>query len=217
MTESEFGPADRDDVAVALDAGAALFNEGHVLAAHEPWEAAWLPLDDGDDERLLHGLIAAAAATHHATSGNRSGATGCASNAVEYLGGVDGGYRGLSIDPVHEWCRRIAADPTTVERASPPTLRIRGVAVRFEDLDLAATLAAAPALAEGIAAGDEETLSTAAALAREEHGTGRTTVTELVFDFVREPDARPQVAARIADRVERAERKRRDVDGLFEQ
>ena len=216
MTGHEFGPADRDDVAVALDAGAALFNEGYVLAAHEPWEAAWLPLEAGADERLLHGLIAAAAATHHATSGNRSGATGCASNAVEYLGGVDEGHGGLSIDPVHEWCQRLAADPTTVERTSPPPIRIDGTTVRFEDLDLAATLAAAPALAETVDEGDEGTLSAAAALAREEYGTGRTTVTELVIDFVREPDARPQVAARIADRVERAKRKRRDVDGLFE-
>ncbi len=216
MTGREFDPADRDDVAVALDAGAALFNEGHLLAAHEPWETAWLPLESGGDERLLNGLIAAAAATHHATSGNRSGATGCASNAVGYLGGVDEGHRGLSIEPVREWCRRLAADPETVDRASPPTLRIDGGAVGFDDLDLAATLAAAPGLAESVDEGDEATLSAAATIAREEYETGRTTVTELVFDFVREPDARPQVAARIADHVDRAERVRRDVDGLFE-
>jgi len=24
-----------------------LFNEGYVLAAHDPWEAAWLPLAEG--------------------------------------------------------------------------------------------------------------------------------------------------------------------------
>ncbi|OYR69778.1 hypothetical protein DJ71_21010, partial [Halorubrum sp. E3] len=33
--------------------------------------------------------------------------------------------------------------------------------------------------------------------------------------FLRTPDTRRQVAARLADHVELAERKRRDVDGLF--
>ncbi|EMA63251.1 DUF309 domain-containing protein [Halorubrum kocurii] len=217
------GPAadssgDGDDsptVPAALRAGAALFNEGHVLAAHDPWEAAWLPLAAGDDERLLHGLIAAAAATHHAGGRNWSGAVGCASNAEEYLAGVPPTLRGVDVGPVRDWCRRLASDPETVERSAPPTLRIEGAAPRFGDLDLSATLLAAPALADAIAPGDEETFETAASLARGERGTGRTRFAELLFAFLRSPDARPQVAARLADHVELAERKRRDVDDLF--
>ncbi|OYR86799.1 hypothetical protein DJ71_05845, partial [Halorubrum sp. E3] len=75
MTDYDFGSDAADagpPVPDALRAGAALFNEGYVLAAHDPWEAAWLPLEDGPDERLLHGLIAAAAATHHADGHNWS-------------------------------------------------------------------------------------------------------------------------------------------------
>lgn len=209
-------PPDSPAVGPALNAGTALFNEGYRLAAHEPWEAAWLRLDTGDDERLLHGLIAAAAATHHATERNWSGAVGCAENAVGYLGAVDETHRGFAVEAPREWCRRLAADPEAIERRSPPSLRIDGTVVGFADLDLAATLSAAPALATAVDAGDEETLSTAATLAREEYATGQTQVTELLFAFLRQPDARPQIAARIGDHVDLARRERRDVDGLFE-
>ena len=233
MTDRDSGVRDDDaggagaesvpSVSAALAAGAALFNEGHVLAAHDPWEAAWLPLDEGDDERLLHGLIAAAAATHHATEGNWSGAAGCAGNGARYLSGfaegtppeADGGGRGVDVATVREWCRRLAVDPETIERVAPPQIRIGGAEPRFDDLTLSAALLAAPALAEAIGRGDPATVEAAASLAREERGTGRTRFAELLFAFLREPDARPQVAARLADHVELAERKRRDVDDLF--
>jgi hypothetical protein len=206
--------ADAPPVPAAVAAGAALFNEGYPLAAHEPWEAAWLPLDEGDDERLLHGLIAAAAATHHATDGNWSGATGCAENAARYLGGLDGPVGGVDAATVAAWCRRLATDPETIERTGPPPVRVDGSVPRFDDLDLPAALLAAPALAAALDR-DEATFETAASLAREERGTGRTRFAALIFAFLREPDARPQVAARLADHVELAERKRRDVDDLF--
>lgn len=212
---------DPPSVDAALLAGAALFNEGHVLAAHDPWEAAWLPLDGGGDEheaadeRLLHGLIAAAAATHHARSGNWSGAVGCAENAVEYLDAVAPSHRGVDVAPVIRWCRRLAADPETIERTGPPPLRIAGATPEFDDLDLDAALLAAPALADAVEVGSAETFDRAARLAREERGTGRTTFAELLFAFCREPETRPQVAARLADHVELADRKRRDVDDLF--
>ncbi|MFC7186480.1 DUF309 domain-containing protein [Halorubrum yunnanense] len=209
--DSESAPS----VSAALAAGAALFNEGHALAAHDPWEAAWLPLDGGDDERLLHGLIAAAAATHHATDGNWSGAVGCAENGAGYLDGVDDAARGVDVATVRKWCRRLAADPETIERAGPPRIRIEGSAPGFDDVGLPAALLAAPALAEAVDHGDEATFEAAATLAREQRGTGRTRFAELVFAFLREPDARPQVAARLADHVDLAERKRRDVDDLF--
>ena len=233
MTDRDSGVRDDDDggnapesapsVSAALSAGAALFNERHVLAAHDPWEAAWLPLDGGDDERLLHGLIAAAAATHHASERNWSGAAGCAENAERYLSGfddgtardADGGARGVDVAIVREWCRRLAVDPETIERVGPPPIRIDAAAPGFDDLTLPAALLVAPALAEAVDRGDPATFEAAAELARAERGTGRTRFAELLFAFLREPDARPQVAARLADHVELAERKRRDVDDLF--
>ena len=215
MTDADSDERPPPPVPVALRAGAALFNEGHALAAHDPWEAAWLPLVDGRDERLLHGLIAAAAATHHAADHNWSGAVGCAGNAVTYLGDVGPTPRGLDSAPVREWCRRLATDPEAIERSSPPTIRIDGTAPRFDNLDLSAALLAAPVLADAVAPGDAAAFETAAELAREEEGTARTTITELLFAFLRTPDARPQVAARLTDHVELATRKRRDVDDLF--
>jgi len=122
---------------------------------------------------------------------------------------------GVDIEPVRDWCRRLATDPETIERTAPPTLRIEGTALRFGDLDLPAALLARPALAGAVTHGDEATFETAAELAREERGTGRTQFAELLFAFLREPDTRPQVAARFADHVELVQRKRRDVDDLF--
>ena len=248
MTDSgsEPGESDGDDPSVeaALRAGAALFNEGYWLAAHEPWEAAWLPLDrDADgaeaaDERLLHGLIQVAAATHHARAGNGSGAVGCAEGAVSYLDGLGDRHRSLELEPLRRWCRRIA-DASTPDEAGthaseagthtseaaasvgrpapfePPAFRIDGTAVRFADLEFEATLAAAPALAEAIDVVDPEVVAMAVELAREERGTGRTRFAELLIGFLREPDTRRQVAVRLGDHVERAARKRRDVDDLF--
>jgi len=203
-------------VTPALRAGVALFNEGYYLAAHEPWEAAWLPLESGADERLLHGLIAATAATFHATDHNWSGATGCADNAAGYLAGVEAGHREVALTAIREWCRRLNADPETIERTTPPTIQIDEHTVGFDDLALQAALLAAPALATAVEPGDESTLEAAASLARTEHGTGRTTVTDLVMAYLKQPETRPQVAMRIADHVERLEWKSEDVDGLFE-
>ncbi|MFC5277487.1 DUF309 domain-containing protein [Halorubrum rubrum] len=241
------GDARNEAVDAAFEAGVALFNAGHVLAARDRWEAALNAVVDqdgsdvaaggnddatdaaaeceGEDERVLRGLLAVATAADRARGGERSDAAEHGTRAVTLLGGVGGGYRGLVLEPVREWCRELADALETPDAAStspdepgpePPTLRIDGVAVGFEDLDLAATLAAAPALAAAVDAGDEETLSSAARLAREERGTGRTRVTELVFAYLRRPEARPQIAARIADHVDRDRRERRDVSGLFE-
>ena len=213
-------PDDAPAVDAALRAGAALHNAGFVLAAHEPWEAAWLPLESGPDERLLHGLVQFAAATHHARERNWSGAVGCATGAAGYLSGLDSGHRGLTLWPVREWLRRLAADPEVVERTSPPSLRVGGSVVTFADLDFEGVLLAAPALAEALGEAalggvDAETVELATEFAREERGTGRTDVTELLFAFCEASGARPQVAARLADRVARKQRKREDVDGLF--
>ena len=210
-SDAEAAPA----VGPALRAGVALFNEGFHLAAHEPWEAAWLPLEEGDDERLLHGVIQFAAATHHARTGNDSGAVGTAEGALGDLDGLGARHRGIALDPIREWCRSIAADPAAAADAVPPTLRIGDEPLGFDDLGLAATLAAIPAVAEATGIGDEETMEMAGVFTREERGTGRSRFAELAVAYLREPDARPQIAARIADHVDRKRRRRDDVDGLF--
>ncbi|TKX74423.1 hypothetical protein EXE46_09335 [Halorubrum sp. GN11_10-6_MGM] len=230
MTDRETGQ-DRDarDAAgapVALTAGAALFNEGAFPAARDVWEGGRRPADgdetdetderDGRDdvERLRRGLAAAAAAAHRDRDGDRSGAAERADDAVAALAGApDSG--GVALAPVREWAERLAAAPEGADPTSPPQIRVDGEPPTFDGLSLAAVGIAAPALARAGEPGDPGALAAAADLAREERGTGRTEFAELLFAYLRTPDARPQIAARLSDRVDREQRKRRDVDGLF--
>ena len=228
------GARDAPAVAAAIAAGAALFNEGRFLAARDAWSAGRRSpgadsADDGrddgadaadgdcdspDDERLLRALAATATATHRAADGDRSGAAERADDAVAALTDVSD-PRGVELTPVREWAERLAADPGDVESANAPRIRVDGETPEFGGLSLAAAGVAATALARTGEPGDPTTLATAADFAREERGTGRTEFAELLFAYLRTPDARPQVAARLGDHVEREERKRRDVDGLF--
>ncbi|QUO47933.1 DUF309 domain-containing protein [Halorubrum ruber] len=221
------GARDALSASVAITAGAALFNEGQFLAARDVWEGERQP-SDGDDsdadsdtpddvERLLRGLAATAAATHRASDGDRSGAAERADNAVAALANISD-PRGVELGPVREWAERLAATPGDTgdtDAATAPRIRIDDETPTFDDLSLAAAGVAAPALARGGEPGDAAVLATAAEFAREERGTGRTEFAELLFAYLRAPDARPQVAARLGDHVEREARKRRDVDGLF--
>ncbi|TKX57513.1 hypothetical protein EXE44_09950 [Halorubrum sp. SS7] len=220
MTDRHRGPdrggRDAPDASAALGAGAALFNERRFLAARDAWNRGRRSAGDdrGDDERLFRALAATAAATHRAADGDYDGAAAEADDAAAALGGV-ADARDVALAPVREWAERLAADPGGADPASAPRIRVDGEAPTGDGLSLAAAGVAAPALATAGEPGDAETLATAAAFAREERGTGRTEFAELLFAYLRTPDARPQVAARLGDHVDREERKRRDVDGLF--
>ncbi|SDG02464.1 hypothetical protein SAMN04488067_1133 [Halorubrum xinjiangense] len=225
---------DAPSASVAITAGAALFNERQFLAARDVWRGERRPPggaesdgdgksnrdesdsteSDGDGERLRRGLAATAAATHRAIDGDRSGAAARADDAVAALASVSD-PRGVALGPVREWADRLATPPENADSASVPRVRIDGETPAFGGLSLAAAGVAARALAGAGEPGDPEVLATAADLASEERGTGRTEFAELLFAYLRTPDARPQVAARLGDHVEREERKRRDVDGLF--
>jgi hypothetical protein len=228
------GPRDAPGPSAALGAGAALFNERRFLAARVAWGRGRRPAPDerdgdadsagetgpgdgerdGADERLLRALAATAAASHRAADGDRAGAAAEADDAAAALRDV-ADARGVALAPAREWAERLAADPGGADPASAPRIRVGGEAPTVDGLSLAAAGVAVPALATAGEPGDPETLATAAAFAREERGTGRTEFAELLFAYLRTPDARPQVAARLGDHVDREERKRRDVDGLF--
>jgi len=204
-------------------AGAALFNEGHPLAARHVWEAAGASIDDGggedaerpeDAERLLRGLTATATATHRAADGDEPGASERAADAVTALT-ADSDSLGVAMAPVREWAERLAEAPEATGPATPPRIRVDGETPTFGDLSLGAAGLAVPALAATGEPGDAATLATAAEFASAERGTGRTEFAELLLAYLRTPDARPQVAARLGDHVEREERKRRDVEDLF--
>ncbi|SFR32637.1 hypothetical protein [Halorubrum sodomense] len=230
MTDRDSG-SDRDErdvpsASVAITAGAALFNEGRFLAASGAWGSGGRPPDDDGDaerdgdrdaddvERLRRGLAAAATATHRAADGDDSGAAERAADAVAALTGVSDS-RGVALASVREWAEKLAAASTDADAGSAPRIRVDDETPAFGRLSLAAAGVAAPALARAGEPGDPQVLATAAEFAREERGTGRTEFAELLFAYLRTPDARPQVAARLGDHVEREARKRRDVDGLF--
>ncbi|MGM0448496.1 MAG: hypothetical protein ACQERM_09655 [Methanobacteriota archaeon] len=225
---------DAPSTSVAITAGAALFNERQFLAARDVWRGERRPPggdetkgdgesnrdesdsieSDGDGERLRRGLAATAAATRRAIDGDRSETAANAADAVAALASVSD-PRGAAVGAVREWADRLAAAPEDADSADAPRIRIDGGTPTFDGLSLVAAGVTAPALAGAGEPGDPEVFATAAGLAREERGTGRTEFAELLFAYLRTPEARPQVAARLGDHVEREERKRRDVDGLF--
>jgi len=202
----------------ALRAGAAVYNAGHHHAAHDAWEAEWLDLESGtDDERLLHGLIQFTAAVHHARRRNWAGATGLAASGRSYLAGLPAAYRGVGLDPVREYLRRLGADPELIDRQSPPPLTHRGVAPALDGLDLPAAALAAGALAESVDRFDEATVERAVSYAREEREEGtRTRFIALVMEFVAGGANRDLIYRRLSNHVARRRRRETDVENLFE-
>jgi predicted metal-dependent hydrolase len=202
----------------SLRAGIAIYNASEYHAAHDAWEGPWLALDDGtDDERFLHGLIQFTAAVHHARTRNWSGATGLAESAGDYLAGLDSPYRGVDLDPIRHALAALAADPEVIERRRAPALRYEGDVLTPADLRFEATAVAATVLAEEYGY-DVATVERAVEFAREEiEGGERTLFTTAVMEFVTADAERSLVYQRLAEHVERRDRKYADVDGLFEE
>ena len=199
----------------ALRAGVALYDAGEFHAAHDPWEAAWMPLDAGtDDERLLHGLIQLTAAVHHARTRNWSGTVGLAGSALEYLDGLPADAQGVNLSTARGYLRALERDPERVERARPPALTHESGALAYADLDLEAAGVAAEVLAEEYGF-DESVVDDAVAYAREELGTGRSRFAAMLYDFLEGEPTRAFVFDRLEKHVERKRREEADVDGLF--
>jgi hypothetical protein len=200
-----------------LRAGLAIYNGGRHHAAHDAWEERWLALEDGPDERFLHGLIQVTDAVHHAREGNWAGATGLAGSARGYLDGLGDTHRGVALAPVRGYLTTLERDPEVVERRPPVALVHDGERVRPADLDFDATAVAAGVLAaaDGF---DTGTVERAAEYGRGDLDDGRTAspFVTLLFDFVREPDRRGIVFQRLSEHVRRRRSREEDVAGLFE-
>jgi predicted metal-dependent hydrolase len=200
----------------ALRAGIAIHNAGHYHAAHDAWEAEWLALDDGADERLLHGLIQFSAAVHHARNRNWTGAVGLCESAGEYLADLPADYQGVNVDAVRAYVAALKSDPERVERAAPPTLTYEGQALALDDLDAPAGVEAAVALAEALGY-DEDFVEKGAEYAREGLAAGELNeFGVLLCDFVTEREQRALVATRLRQHVQRRQRREEDVAGLFD-
>jgi len=200
----------------ALRAGVALYTAGDFHAAHEPWEAVWLDLPDGDDERLLHGLIQFTAAVHHARQRNWSGAVGLATQAQSYLDSLPPTHRGIDTKAVTAALKRLAADPERVERGPPPPLLYEGRTLTAADLSLAGITTAADAVADEYDAYETATVEAAIGYAREEATGSQSTFIGLLSTFVDDRAHRRIVYDRLRRHVERRQAKADDVSGLFE-
>ncbi|WP_430504275.1 DUF309 domain-containing protein [Haloparvum sp. PAK95] len=198
----------------ALRAGIVLYERGYYHAAHDPWEAAWLPRD-GADANLLQGLIQLTAAVHHARDHNWSGATGVATSGYEYLAAVPDDHAPVDLGPARRYLARLAVDPEHAERRDPPPLPYEGGAVGVDGLGFDALALAVGAVAEETNL-DESVVADAIRYAREEQGSGQARFRGLLADLVAEdPERRAVAYARLESHVERERSKERDVDGLF--
>jgi len=201
-----------------LRAGVAIYDAGHFHAAHDAWEDRWLEVDEGDDERLLHGLIQFTAAVHHAREGNWEGAVGLAESAREYLADLPADYRGVNVGDVREYLAALVADPELVERRRPLALTYEGDVVALGDLAFPAVGVAAVALAEADDRYDEAVIERAAEYAERdvEDGEETTPFVALTLDFVTEPENRGIIYDRLGRHVERRRSREEDVAGLFD-
>jgi predicted metal-dependent hydrolase len=199
----------------ALRAGIAIHNAGHYHAAHDAWEDEWLALDDGPDERLLHGLVQFTAAVHHARGRNWAGAVGLCESAREYLAGLPADYRGVNVASVREYLGRLGEDPERIERAPVLALTLDEEVLELEDLGPHAAVEAAVVLAEHLGYDDDE-FETAAEYAREGLAGGEyNEFAALLCDFAAGGE-RALVATRLGQHVQRRPRREDDVAGLFD-
>ncbi|WP_232700529.1 DUF309 domain-containing protein [Halobacterium wangiae] len=200
----------------ALRAGIAIHNAGYYHAAHDAWEDEWLELEDGPDERLLHGLIQFTAAVHHARERNWAGAVGLCESSAGYLADLPGDYRGVNVDAVREYLDALGADPELVERAPVQRLELDGAALELDSLGAPSAVAAAAVLGEELGY-DEATFEDAARYA--ERGLADGELNEfgvLLCDFLTEDAQRALIATRLGQHVQRRRRREADVSGLFD-
>ncbi|TQQ81965.1 DUF309 domain-containing protein [Halonotius roseus] len=200
----------------ALRAGLALYTAGDYHAAHEPWEETWLELPDGDDERLLHGLIQFTGAVYHARDRNWDGAVGLAGQAQRYLTPLPTPYRGIDIDSVIAALQTLEADPEMIERGPAPPLCYRGQELTAADLEIEGITTVAGVVAAEYDAYETAIIERAVEYAREEVTGSGSQFIGLLTSFVDDRDHRGIVYDRLRQNVERRQAKREDVSGLFE-
>jgi uncharacterized protein len=104
--------------------GVILFNSAEFFKAHEVWEEIWLSAGE-PEKTFLQGLIQLAAAFHHYSRGNRSGAQSLAITALEKLEKFPAHYYGMNLNALRVAAREWLAAPSDHPACVPvPTPRI---------------------------------------------------------------------------------------------
>jgi len=201
----------------ALRAGIAIHNAGHHHAAHDAWEDEWLALEDGPDERLLHGLVQFTAAVHHARRQNWAGAVGLCESARGYLADLPADHRGVNVAAVREYLGELGEDPERIERKPVLALTLDGAELGLSDLEPPAAVEAAVVLADHHGY-DADEFAAAAEYAREGLADGEyNEFAALLCDFAAGGEQRALVATRLGQHVQRRQRREDDVAGLFDE
>ena len=96
--------------------GIHLFNAAEFYDAHEVWEDVWRE-SSGAEKQFLQGLIQAAVALHHHSTGNVAGATSLLVRARRNLGVSPGEFAGIRVDTLltalENWSAALAAGSST--------------------------------------------------------------------------------------------------------
>ncbi len=152
----------------------------------------------------------------HVHEHNWEGAVGLADSAQSYLAGVPDDYRGVDLPPMRAMLETLASDPEVLERRAPVRLEHDGSHPQLADLDIDQTAIAAPILADEWGY-DPEPLEQACTYAQTdlEAGADDSRFISLLFDFVREDDARGIIYQRLTGHVDRRQAREEDVQGLF--
>jgi len=85
--------------------GIRLFNAGEFYDAHEVWEDVWRE-SQGMEKRFLQGLIQAAVAFHHHSTGNVAGAGSLMERARKNLAGCPAEFGGIRLEALLESLER---------------------------------------------------------------------------------------------------------------
>ena len=117
------------ELAEALDKGIELFNQQEFYEAHEIWEVQWNE-EQGDERRLLQGLIQVAAGFYKLQTGMPSGTYKLLYKGIEHLELVKDGAWGLELPRLLEeasWWRDKAKEmvenfATAYDKDRLPTL-----------------------------------------------------------------------------------------------
>jgi predicted metal-dependent hydrolase len=83
-----------------LKRGIDLFNSGEYWAAHEAWEAEWMPDRKGPHSAFYKGLIQVAAGCLHYTRRNRRGAINKWGSGADYLRPYLPSHEGVLLAPL---------------------------------------------------------------------------------------------------------------------
>ena len=108
----------------AWAAGAALFNAGEYLEAHEAWETLWLR-SEGLERRLLAGVILLAAALHKAHKmQNPRGGRRNYDKALAHLEHLPERYKGVEVRRLEVKVAQALEDPDL--RPQLPLVKVQG-------------------------------------------------------------------------------------------